>query len=495
MSGAPGTGGPAAPHAGRRAMRNTVAYMAAGLVPNLVNLFILPVYTRFIEPGDYGLVALVVTTTTFLGAFMGLQLTNSIHRLYFDHEGEARRVYCSTMILGILMVNVAILLPLHLAGPWIARTLFPKVDLPYRPLLMLGFAFMFFQNLVNYGNAMLRVQERGRALLVSALIHTTASAGLGLYLVVGRGLGAAGLLTSMAAASAAHAAAHGWLVRAQVSLAFRWSMFREAAAYSIPIIPHSLGGLLFMYSGKYVASHFVAIASIGLYEFADKLAMVYKLLEQSFQHAIGPTFMRESKADRAAARDRFAGIITRWTALYALLWVALALLFKEAIVLLLAPSYRGCYPFVPVLMAGYLFQGLYGFAANALLFEKKTHWVPAISLTAGLLNVGLNLVLLPRFGMIAAAWTTFASFVVTFVMAVALGRRVYPLRFEWGALARILGAALLALLLGMRIDTSSLALDLAAKTALCAALAGWLLWIDPGGLRAWLRGWLPGRNA
>ncbi|MBM4156336.1 MAG: hypothetical protein FJ221_15095 [Lentisphaerae bacterium] len=190
-------------------MRNTVAYMAAGLVPNLVNLFILPVYTRFIEPGDYGLVALVVTTTTFLGAFMGLQLTNSIHRLYFDHEGEARRVYCSTMILGILMVNVAILLPLHLAGPWIARTLFPKVDLPYRPLLMLGFAFMFFQNLVNYGNAMLRVQERGRALLVSALIHTTASAGLGLYLVVGRGLGAAGLLTSMAAASAAHAAAHG----------------------------------------------------------------------------------------------------------------------------------------------------------------------------------------------------------------------------------------------------------------------------------------------
>ncbi|MBM4156337.1 MAG: hypothetical protein FJ221_15100 [Lentisphaerae bacterium] len=284
-------------------------------------------------------------------------------------------------------------------------------------------------------------------------------------------------------------------MRAQVSLAFRWSMFREAAAYSIPIIPHSLGGLLFMYSGKYVASHFVAIASIGLYEFADKLAMVYKLLEQSFQHAIGPTFMRESKADRAAARDRFAGIITRWTALYAFLWVALALLFKEAIVLLLAPSYRGCYPFVPVLMAGYLFQGLYGFAANALLFEKKTHWVPAISLTAGLLNVGLNLVLLPRFGMIAAAWTTFASFVVTFVMAVALGRRVYPLRFEWGALARILGAALLALLLGMRIDTSSLALDLAAKTALCAALAGWLLWIDPGGLRAWLRGWLPGRNA
>ncbi|MBU4460255.1 MAG: oligosaccharide flippase family protein, partial [Verrucomicrobia bacterium] len=88
---------------GRRAMRNTVAYMAAGLIPNFVNLFILPVYTRFVDPGEYGLVALVVTTTTFLGAFMGLQLTNSIHRLYFDYEGEERRVYCSTMILSILL--------------------------------------------------------------------------------------------------------------------------------------------------------------------------------------------------------------------------------------------------------------------------------------------------------------------------------------------------------------------------------------------------------
>ena len=88
-----------------------------------------------------------------------------------------------------------------------------------------------------------------------------------------------------------------------------------------------------------------------------------------------------------------------------------------------------------------------------------------------------------------------SSDLVTFVMAVALGRRVYPLRFEWGLLARILGAALLALLLGMRIDTSNLALDLAAKAALSAAFGAWLLWLDPGGLRAWLRGWLPKRSA
>lgn len=480
---------------GRRAMRNTAAYMAAGLIPNFVNLFILPVYTRYIAPGEYGLVALVVTTTTFLGAFMGLQLTNSIHRLYFDYEGEERRVYCSTMILSILLVNAVILLPLHLAGPWLARVLFPKVDLPYRPLLLLGFAFMFFQNLVNYGNAMLRVQERGRALLVSALIHTAASVGLGLHLVVGRGLGAAGLLAAMAAASAVHALTHGWLVRAQISLSFRGSMFRQAAAYSIPIIPHSLGGILFMYSGKYVASHYVAIASIGLYEFADKLAMVFKMLVQSFQHAIGPTFMRESKVDRAAATERFAGIITRWSALYAVLCLAMALLFKEVIALVLPASYQGCYPFVPVLLAAYMFQGLYGFAANALLFEKKTHWVPAISLTAGLLNVGLNLVLLPRFGMIAAAWTTLAAFVVTFVMALAFGRRVYPLRFEWAALSRIFGGMAACLLLGLRVDTSNLGLDVLAKLALIAAFAAWLLWLNPGSLRSWLREWLPARRA
>ncbi len=475
-------------------MRNTVAYMAAGLIPNFVNLFILPVYTRFVDPGEYGLVALVVTTTTFLGAFMGLQLTNSIHRLYFDYEGEERRVYCSTMILSILLVNVLLLLPLHLAGPWLARTLFPKVDLPYRPLLLLGFVFMFFQNLVNYGNAMLRVQERGRALLVSALIHTAASVGLGLYLVVGRGLGAAGLLAAMAGASAVHAVAHGWLVRAQISLSFRASMFRQAAVYSIPIIPHSLGGILFMYSGKYVASHYVAIASIGLYEFADKLAMVFKMLVQSFHHAISPTFMRESKADRAAATARFAGIITRWSAIYALAFLGMALLFKEVIVWALPASYRGCYPFVPVLLAAYLFQGLYGFAADALMFEKKTHWIPAISLTAGLMNVGLNLVLLPRFGMIAAAWTTLAAFVFMFGMALALGRRIYPLRFEWAQLAGIFGGMIACLLAGMAVDTSSLALDALVKLGLVAAFAGWLAWLNPASLRAWLRGWLPYRR-
>lgn len=464
--------------------------MAAGLAPNVVNLFLLPVYTRFIAPGDYGLVALVITATTFIGAFMGLQLTNSIHRLYFDYEGAERKAYCSTMILSIAAINAAILVGLHLAGPWLARVLFPKVDLPYRPLLLLGFLFMFFQNLVNYGNAMLRVQERGRALLVSALIHTAASAGLGLFLVVGRGLGAAGLLAAMAGSSAVHALAHGWLVRSQIAFSFRPAMFARAAAYSIPIIPHSLGGILFMYSGKYVASFFVAVASIGLYEFADKLAMVFKLLVQSFHHAISPTFMRESKTDRPAAAARFGGIITRWAAVVAPVGLAMALLFKEGIVLILPANYHGCYPFVPVLLGAYILYGLYMFAADALLFEKKTHWIPAISLSAGLLNVGLNLALLPRFGMIAAAWTTLAAFAWMFAMSVALGRRIYPLPFDWGALGRIFGGMTVCLLAGLALETRSLAMDMAAKLGLVAVFTGWIVIMDPGSIRIFLREWL-----
>lgn len=470
----------------QRMFRNTTAYMAAGLIPNIINLFILPLYARHVAPHEYGLVALVVTFTLFVGAVMGLQLTNSIHRLFFDYEEDERKLYCTTVLISVLLINLAILVPLHLAGPWIAERVFPRVDLPYRPLLMLGLGLMFCQSLINYGNSMLRVQERGGALLIASLAHTAASVALGVYLVVLRGMGAEGLLIAMAGSAAVHVVMHAWMVRSQLRLSFSLPMFRRAAAYSIPIIPHSLGGLLFTYSDKYVASYFVPMAMIGLYEFGDRIALVFKLLVQSFYHAISPTFMRDSLMDREDTLDRFKGIITRWSACYAFVYLGMALLLKEVVILIFPPNYHGCYVFIPILMAAYLFRGLYGFAIDTILFEKKTYLIPVITFSAGAFNVGANIVLLPRFGMIAAAWTTLASFGLTFLMALHYSRRIYPLRIDWRALIGIFLPMLAALLVGLRVDTGTLWVDASIKCGLIGLYALYLGIKDFGGMKTWL---------
>ena len=71
--------------------------MLAGLIPNLVNLVLLPVYTRMIPPEDYGIQALVVMTCSFLASFGGLQLGSALTRFYVTYDGEELKSYFSTL--------------------------------------------------------------------------------------------------------------------------------------------------------------------------------------------------------------------------------------------------------------------------------------------------------------------------------------------------------------------------------------------------------------
>ncbi len=474
-----------------KVFRNTSLYIIAGLIPNFANLLILPLYTRFLTPADYGQVALVVTLVTFLGTVLGLQLSNSIKRLFFDYTGEARREYCATIINSTVIINLFILIPLHFAGPRLVNVLFPDIDIPYRTVLMPGLFLMFFQNIVNYGNAMLRVQERGWEVFAGALLHVAASVSLGIYGVVARGWGATGLLIAMAGSSALHGVLSLFFLRNDIMIKWNRMMFWKATKYSLPIIPHSLGGMLFMSSDKYVASFFVDVSAIGLYEFADKLALVFHFMVISFYHAMSPYFMRRSLEDRCATVAEFRPLITRWMAVFSLLCLCMSVLYKELIMILFPGNFHASYPFVPVLLIAYLFRGLYCFAADALLFMKKTFYVPVISLSAGIVNVLANLILIPRFGMLAAAWTTLLSVALTFMLALFLSNRVYPLKYDWGALLTIFSTMSMLIVVSLFVNTGCLLFDILVKTAIVGGFALLLWFLNFGGLRIWITGYLP----
>jgi O-antigen/teichoic acid export membrane protein len=472
-----------------RVLQNTGAYIVAGLLPNLVNLFLLPLYTRHLGTDGYGELALVVSFTAFLGTILGLQMANSVARLYFDYEEKDRRAYISTTFFASLFVSLLILLPLHFSGPRLAELVFPKADIPYYPLLALGFILIFLQNQVNFGNAVLRVQQRGWVILRATGAHTLLTAGLGLWLVVFRGAGPSGLLHAMVWGTALHVVILVFAVRKELSFRFRWGMFKQAAAYSLPMIPHSFGGILFMYSDKYVASLFVPIAAVGLYELADKISMVFKMAVMSFHHAISPVFMSESTRDRQATVALFAPLITRWTALYATLLLGMSLPLREIIIWIFPKSFHTSHNFIPILVGGYLFQGLYSFVLDALLFEKKTLWVPWITFTAGFCNVAANFLLLPRYGILAAAWTTLGAFVLCFILAYGLARRVYPLVFQWAALARMGAVTLATVFLGKGLEgrIEELWVLFICKMLLVFGFAVYVWVANEGGMRTWLQ--------
>ena len=467
---------------GNKVIKNASAYMLANLIGSIVNFLLLPVYTRFLTPADFGVLAMVTAFSSFLVPFMGLQLTESLRRSYFDHDDANVRALFSTILYSIVVINVGLLGLVHVGQRWIMAVAFANVNVPYRPYILLAMGIAFVQNVVNLCNLMLQVQQKGGTVLSVAGVRALINAGAGLYFVVALRMGAEGALLGRLAAVTVTCAHLLWLLRRHVVATFRTQRLREGLHYSLPMIPHVLGGVVFMYSDKLILGYFLPLATVGLYEIANRIAMVMKQAVVAFDRAIAPVFMHKATRSRDAAVEAFRPVIVKWMAAALFLFLCFSLFAEELLVILAPPEYRGAWVLVPVLTAAFVFRGLYQFTVKPILFDKKTAYIPAITGTAGMLNVVGNVLLIPLLGVHAAAWTTLLAFAWTFGMTLLVSKRCFSLSFDWRQITRLVLLALLALLVPMAVRSDTVWINLLLKVVSLGAfvVAVWV-W-DCGGI-------------
>jgi len=298
---------------------------------------------------------------------------------------------------------------------------------------------------------------------------------LGLYFVVYLRMEALGMLLTTALGFASNTTLFLFAVRRHIVPAFRLDLVKKALAFGLPIIPHSLGRVLYSVSDRLILGIFVPVAGIGLYNIGDRVAGLMGVTVHSFDGAFQPTFMRESVLDKKAATEMTKGVMTKWMGVMMAAYLALALFSEELITVMTPPSYHSAYRFVPILAGAFVFRSCYNFATNTIVFEKKTYVIPLITFSAGMFNIAANLLLIPRFGVIAAAWTTLLSFAITFALALYFSNRCYPLQYEWGKLARMSALAVSALLVTLALRTGNIWVNAAIKAAAVMATGHFLL--------------------
>jgi O-antigen/teichoic acid export membrane protein len=411
--------------------------MLVGVVPYVVSFFMLPIYTRYLTPSDYGILSLVGAFQSMLVIVSSLQISAGLARFYFDYDEEGLKTYFSTVFSSIIVTALLFLLAIHFSGDRLTGFIFPKANIPYKPYFLLALITMFLSNVSGCCNLLLQVSEKGFIILRIAILSILAGIGFGLYFVVIKEMGAFGSLLGNACSGFVNVCLLLYAVRAYFALSFSYSMLKKTLVYSLPIIPHAIGGYVFMYSDRIILEKFVSLGAIGLYNIADRISMILKLVVNSFNTANSPNFMRLSKQDKSKAKEVYKVIITKWAVVISVIFLALAFFSEELVQIMTPKRYHPAYKFIPILLGAYLFRGLYCFAANSIFFEKKTKVIPIITLTAGLINIGLNIIFIPLIGTIGAAWATLVSFIVTFLLALRLSNKYYALEYEWGTLFRL----------------------------------------------------------
>jgi O-antigen/teichoic acid export membrane protein len=104
---------------------------------------------------------------------------------------------------------------------------------------------------------------------------------------------------------------------------------------------------------------------------------------------------------------------------------------------LIGPRYWGGLGIVPIVLFGYVFLGAATNLSAGIYITKKTQWLPVVTFAGAAVNVVVNLLLIPVWGMAGAAWATFAAYAAQAAATYLVVRKIYPVKYETGRIVKI----------------------------------------------------------
>jgi O-antigen/teichoic acid export membrane protein len=411
-------------------------YLIGLAVMGAANMILLPLYTRYLSPSDFGRYALVEVLALGLISVSNLGVSVSYLKWFAESDRDRALVLLGTM----LVVNGGAALAAGL-GLW----LFAASGSSARPLggdastfASLLLPLVFLETLQSAFLAHLRARRNAFAFCLTSGIRLVAIAVFSVWLVAGRSEGLHGVfagrvlgdicgLLAMAAYSAPD-------LRARFSPRIAYAM----TAYGLPVMGGSLLTMALDGSGRFFLSHYSNLAQVGLFAVATKISGVMRLLVVApFVTAWGGLIFQI--AQKPDARLIYSKIMSYVLVLSVAIALAFSLLSPFFLRLLATKEYSESLSVVPWL---FLVQAVmilqHPYSVGIYLASATKCLLPVYA--AGIaVNLILNRILAPRYGMLGVAWAWLAAWIVITILMSCIAQYYYAVRYEYKPLIISLG--------------------------------------------------------
>jgi O-antigen/teichoic acid export membrane protein len=412
-----------------RLARSSGVYALATMASPLVSLALSPFLTRYLSPSEYGTLALLNSMTGLLAGITQLGLGSAFFRAYnydYTEDSDKRSVLgTSLLLLGTISVLASGLLA-YLA-PWIANALFGQPALA-RPLMVMAWVLLV-QNLTVPGFAWLRAESKALFFallsitnLLVALVANFVFVGAlrlgveGSLLATGSGYALVGLITLPALILASH-------------LRVGWRVAVGMLAFGLPLVLNFTSFWILQLSDRYLLALLGSLADTAKYAVAYSLGGVISTVVMSPFTLAWPTAMFAIAKRRDAAK--VFSVVFRWfSSLLLLAAFALSIAARMILIWFFPETYHSAELIIPIISESLVFYGVYYVFMAGANVTRRTWLAAVFTTTAALLNVGLNLVLIPIWGSFGAAAATLLSYMAMALLAYIVNQRIYPVPFE-----------------------------------------------------------------
>lgn len=416
--------------------RHTLVYGAGTAIGSLASFLMLPIYTRYLTPADYGVLELMATTIDVVAMIAGLGLAGALFKEYAaidDTRERARMISTVTLAsagLSALAAAAGIAASPLLAG-WVLDGAGPAA------WLRLFFVVYFLQSLGGIPFLLMRAEDRSLLYVWLNVAKLVATLSLNILFVVRIGMGVPGVILANAITSGAMGIGlSAWTLR-RVGIAFSLPLARRLGRFGSPLVVWSLASFVLAFSDRYFLVHYAGAAEVGLYSLAYKFGFILSAF------AVTPLSQvweprRFSVAKRADAPVVFRRVFLWQNVALGACGAGIALLVGDVLALMAAPAFTAAAGVVPLIVAATVLQQWTGFCNLGLYLTDRTRtyaWTGVLGVAAAL---ALNAALIPRWGMWGAAWATLGAYAIRFAAVYVAAQRAYPIGYGWGKVAALI---------------------------------------------------------
>lgn len=473
-------------------LKHGSVYMVGVILGRIVSFLMIPIYTNYLTPEDYGVLQLLSLTIDIVATLFGLGMASAVVRAYHlaDDEHE-RHVVVSSALLGSITIMAIVTTVSFLLSPQLSQLIF--VDDNNTGLFRLTFLAMFFASGIELPLIVLRIKLRSGSYIVLSLLKLVLQLSLNVWFLVGMGLGVKGILYSNVISTALFAAFLTYSMLRQVGWRVNLQKYGEMLMFGMPLIVADVSSFMLTYSDRYFLNYMTDLTTVGIYSLAYTFGMILSMIVNApFMSVWGTEMFKYGK--HPDGKPIFAKILIYYLLIALTVCLGLSLLTKDVLRIMADQSYWEAYKYVPLISLSYVLNGVVYVAGVGTLLAGKTKYKAYSTSVAMFVNLALNFALIPVIGAWGAAFATLAAYVVRVVVDVYFAQRLYRIEYDLRRIA-VLASLFTAILLSaflIRIDNVALSLVVNTIAVLSFPTLAYFLGILTDPEKAWVRRFFAG---
>ena len=438
----------------KKILTKGVWYFFSSIFIKAINLVLLPIITRYIPPSELGILSTLESIGQLLPVFISLSLDEAYCRFYFNHNKthEEQKTYISTYFWIILGWGIFVVFISMIIGKISIMRLLKVPFFPFISLIMIGPLFL---QLSLLGGAYLRQELKSASFsFIESLLHIAYIA-VFMYLLIAKKIGISSKVYGLFLSSLISVIIFSAIIIKNKLIGFKFNknILIEGLKYSIPLLPNQMSAWITGLSDRIILILYKTTAETGIYSIGYQLGQTMRMISMSVFKVYTPimySMLIEKKEDGLKRVEAFFP-----NYFIIIFWIAFCIGFfsKEFILLLTESKYHTAYLVVPIVTFAYFFGAIYKPFLNIISYSNKTWIISSGAIFQAISNIIFNIIFIPIFGQLAAAWTTFGSFFIYFMWIFLWSQKIEKINIRWNKIIQTLLIGLFLIILYLFINS------------------------------------------